>query len=574
MARVLRVRKWTKVFALQRRPLSTTSIASPRLFRQRTPASPLGFVRGFRGTPFFPMKKSPTLLLIGVTLLPLLRAELKLPAIISDHMVLQQKHPNPIWGWDTPGTKVTVTFAGQTQTATADNSGKWIVKLAALPANATAQTLAVAGTSKREIKDVLIGEVWMCSGQSNMGWTLSQTYTGDLEGAASNLPNLRLITVPRVGTQELKSDFTGQWQAATPQTAKAFSAVGFLYGRYIHEILGVPVGLINNAWGGSAAEAWVRRDALEKDPRFKALMERTTKREVQLQSAKGKADFVAATEKWKADSAKAKAEKKTVPQAPRDWLIDNSRPGNIFAGMVHPTVGYGMKGVIWYQGESNAGTAYEHATLFPFLIEQWRKEWGQGDFSFYWVQLADFMAEKPTPGDSNWAELRETQTKTMKLPKTGQAVIIDLGEARDIHPRNKYDVASRLVRWALVKDYGLTFAYRSPELKSATFNGNTARLTLDCFGSSLRAFDVAEVKGFAICGADKVWHWADAKIVGRDQVEVSSEKVPEPIAVRYAWADNPVCNLYSAEGLPVTPFRTDDFDMITKPKSQAVAAKP
>ena len=513
------------------------------------------------------MKILHVFILLALAVGPQLRAELKLPAIIGDHMVLQQKQPNPIWGWDTPGTKVTVTFSGQTHTATTDSSGKWSVKLQAVPANAKPQALTIRGTTTRTIQDVLVGEVWMCSGQSNMGWTLAQTYTGDLEAAASNLPNLRLITVPRIGTQELRTDFNGQWQSATPQTVKTFSAVGFLYGRYLHEILGVPVGLINNAWGGSAAEAWVRRESLEKDPRFRALMERTTQREEQMQSAKGKAEFAAATEKWKAASTKAKAENKTVPPAPSNWLAGNARPGNIFAGMVHPTLGYGMKGVIWYQGESNASRAYEHATLFPFLIEQWRKEWGQGDFSFYWVQLADYRAEKPAPGESDWAELRETQTKTLKLPNTGQAVIIDLGEGRDIHPRNKYDVASRLVRWALVKDYGLTFPYRSPELKSANFSGKTATVTLDCFGSSLRAFDVQEVKGFAICGADRVWHWAEAKIVGRDQVEVSSDKVAAPVAVRYAWADNPVCNLYSADGLPVTPFRTDDFEMTTKPKA-------
>lgn len=515
------------------------------------------------------MTKLSVLLSLALAFVPMLRAELKLPAIISDHMVLQQKQANPIWGWDAPGANVTVRFAGQTHSAIADATGKWSVKLTAMPANAKPQTLSIAGSTKRDIQDVLVGEVWMCAGQSNMGWTLGQTYTGDLEAAASNLPNLRLITVPRVGTQEFKSDFKGQWAAATAQTAKSFSAVGFLYGRYIHEIVGVPVGLINNAWGGSAAEAWIRRETLEKDPRFQALMDRTVKRETSLQSAKGKADFDASTAKWKAASEKAKTEKKTVPPAPRDWLIDNSRPGNIFAGMVHPTVGYGIKGVIWYQGESNASMAYEHATLFPFLIEQWRKEWGQGDFSFYWVQLADYRAEKALPGESDWAELRETQTKALKLPNTGQAVIIDLGEARDIHPRNKYDVASRLVRWALVKDYGLTFPYRSPELKTATFNGSVATITLDCFGSTLRAFDVMDVKGFAICGADRVWHWATAKIVGRNQVEVSSDRVAEPIAVRYGWADNPVCNLYSADGLPVTPFRTDNFDMSTKPKTVA-----
>jgi sialate O-acetylesterase len=230
-----------------------------------------------------------------------------------------------------------------------------------------------------------------------------------------------------------------------------------------------------------------------------------------------------------------------------------------------------MKGVIWYQGESNAGRAWEHGQLFPFLIEQWRKEWGQGDFPFYWVQLADFKAEKSAPGESDWAELRESQTKTLALANTGQAVIIDLGEGKDIHPKNKHDVAARLVRWALVKDYGLKFAYRSPEFKSVAIEGAKATITLDCFGSSLRAFDVVEARGFAVCGADRVWHWATGKVLGKDKVEVSSDAVAAPVAVRYAWADNPVCNLFSAEGLPVTPFRTDDFEKTTKPKAPVAA---
>ena len=401
------------------------------------------------------MKILPSLLVFGVALASVLRAEIKLPAIIGDHMVLQQKQANPIWGWDAPGTKVTVAFAGQSHTATAGSDGKWTVQLAAVPANATPQKITIAGTNRVELQDVLVGEVWMCSGQSNMGFKLNSDWNGDIEAAASNLPNLRLISVPQVGTQELKSNFKGQWRASTPETARSFSAVGFLFGRYIHQIIGVPVGLIDNAWGGSAAEAWIRRTTIENEPRFKALMDSTVKRETDLQSEKGKADFAAAQAKWKENAEKAKAEKKPVPAAPQQYLTGNSRPGNIFAGVVNPTLGYGMKGVVWYQGESNAGRAYEHAELFPFLIEQWRKEWGQGDFSFYWVQLADFQAEKPLPGESTWAELRETQTKTQKLPNTGQAVIIDLGEGKDIHPRNKHDVAARLVRWALVKDYGM-----------------------------------------------------------------------------------------------------------------------
>ena len=502
-------------------------------------------------------------------------AEIKLPAIISDHMVLQQKQTNPIWGWDTPGTKVTVTFAGQTKSAEAAADGKWTVKLDPVPVNAQPQTIKIAGTNTVEIQDVLVGEVWMCSGQSNMGFTLNQDWNGDLEAAASKLPNLRLIKVPQVGTQEAQKDFKGQWKASAAESASTFSAVGFMFGRYLHEILGVPVGLIDNSWGGSAAEAWVRRESLEKDPRFKRLMENTKQRETLLQTEKAKTDHEAAVVKWKIAAEKAKAEGKAVPrppQSPQQWLAGNARPGNIFNGVMFPTLGYGMKGVVWYQGESNAGRAYEYLDLFPFMIEQWRKEWKQGDFPFYWVQLADYLPEKPTPSDSNWAELREAQTLTMKLPNTGQAVITDLGEAKDIHPKNKHDVAARLVRWALVKDYGFKFPYRSPEFKSLEIAGNKAIVTLDYFGSNLRPFDVAEAVGFAICGEDKIWQWAKGKILPGDRIEVTSDKVEKPIAVRYAWADNPVCNLFTKDGLPVTPFRTDNFEMITKP--QPPAPKP
>ncbi len=523
--------------------------------------------------------KRPALLLALTLSLSSAFAELKLPAIFSDHMVLQQKQTNPVWGWDAPGTKVTVTFAGQTQSAEAGSDGAWRVKLDPVSANAMPQSLAIEGTTKREIQDVLVGEVWMCSGQSNMGFQLQSDWNGDLEAAASDLPNLRLIKVPNLGTQELQSDFKGEWKPSNAENAKPFSAVGFLYGRYLHNILHVPVGLIDNAWGGSAAEAWVRRSSLESDPRFQTLMEGTVKREGDLQSEKAKEDFEKATAKWKEDTEKMKAaglkpgqQLPRAPQSPDGWLRGNARPGNIFNGVMNPTLGYGIKGVIWYQGESNAGRAWEYAQLFPYMIEQWRAEWKQGDFPFYWVQLADFMAEKPEPGDSSWAELRESQTKTMKLPNTGQCVITDLGEGKDIHPKNKHDVAARLVRWALVKDYGMKFAYRSPEFSKLEINGNKAVVTIDTFGSTLRPFDVQEAVGFAVCGEDKVWQWAKGQLLPGNKVELASDKVSAPIAVRYAWADNPVCNLFSNEGLPVTPFRTDDFEMTTKPKAPTVPA--
>jgi sialate O-acetylesterase len=514
----------------------------------------------------------PTLLL--AVLLPLVaaQAELKLPAIIGDHMVLQQKQADPIWGWDTPGSNVTVSFAGQTKTAKADASGKWTVKLDPMPANAQPATMTIKGSSTRELSDILIGEVWICSGQSNMQFSVSNCWDGDLEIATAKYPQIHLISVPNVGTQEPQLDFKGEWKQCAPETVGSFSAVGFFYGRLLHQLLGVPVGLINDSWGGSAAEAWVRRDVLEKDKRFELLMKNTVANEAAMSNPAAKAKWEATMVAWqkRADAAKAAKQPFTerAPGNPQSWLTGNARPGNIFNGVLLPTIGYGIKGAIWYQGESNAGRAYEYADLFPLMITHWRELWGQGDFPFYWVQLADFLAEEPQPGDSSWAELRESQTKTMSAIKNGgQAVIIDLGEAADIHPKDKRDVAERLVRWALVKDYGMKMNYRSPEYKSVAITGNKAVVSIDTFGSpKLRTMDVSELKGFAICGEDKHWVWADAKFTGNDTIEVSAKAVAKPIAVRYAWANNPVCNVTSAEGLPLTPFRTDSFEMITKPK--------
>ena len=515
-----------------------------------------------------------TLPVLLVTLALTARAELKLPAIIGDNMVLQQKQTNPIWGWDTPGTEVTVKFGDQSKSAKAGADGKWTVKLDPVPANAEPTTISIKGSSAKELKNVLVGEVWICSGQSNMQMTVNGSWDADLETATAKYPKIRLITVPNVGTQEQQQDFKGQWVECSPQTVGGFSAVGFFYGRVLHNVLDVPVGLINNSWGGSAAEAWVNRGELEKDPRFKLLMDNTKAYETRLSSDAAKQKYEADLAAWKqqADAAKqaGKAFTTRAPAAPYAWLRGNARPGNIYNGALLPTIGYGIKGAIWYQGESNAGRAFEYASLFPFMIQNWRSEWQQGDFPFYWVQLADYMVEKSDAEQataSQWAELRESQTKTQSaLQNGGQAVIIDLGEGNDIHPKNKRDVAERLARWALAKDYGMKLPYRSPEFKSAEFSGGTAIVTLDTFGGTLRTVDVNDVRGFVICGEDKKWVWATAKINGKDKVEVSAASVAKPVAVRYAWSDNPVCNLFTTDGLPVTPFRSDDFEMLTKPK--------
>lgn len=472
-----------------------------------------------------------------------LMAELRMPGVFSDHMVLQQQQADPIWGWDDPGTTVTVTFAGQKKTALAGEDGKWSVTLDAMPANGQPQVMTVEGSKRVELKDVLIGEVWLCSGQSNMEWPLSVDWNGDLEELAAGDSTFRMLSIPKFGTQDAQTFFHGQWQVNHAKVVKDFSAVGYYYGQYLSRVLKVPVGMIDNAWGGSAAEAWVPRESLKTSPILQKILDRAEDMETKIAA--------------------------TPTDKPNPWLSGNARPGNLYQGVLHPVIGYGIKGVIWYQGETNASRAWEYRTLFPHLIQEWRKAWKQGDFPFYWVQLADFKDEVATPGESDWAELREAQTLAMKLPKTGQAVIIDLGEARDIHPKSKQFVAARLARWALANDYGKSLVHRSPEMKEITIEGGKARVKLNLYGGKLRPFDTNAIQGFAICGEDHVWVAANAKIHQPDQIEVSSANVPNPIAVRYAWANNPVVNLTNEQGLPLTPFRSDDFRLLTQPKENA-----
>ncbi len=508
-------------------------------------------------------------------------AALKLPTIIGDNMVLQRDQDVKIWGWDDPGQEVGVSFAGQNVKGKADEQGRWEVSLKPLETSAEPQQMVVSGSGGQEItvKNILVGEVWLCSGQSNMAWTVASSYGSDLVALTADYPQIRMVSVPQVGVQEPKDHFEGQWEACSPAVAANFSAVGYYFGRVLHQTLGVPVGLIDNAWGGSAAEAWVRRDLLEKDPRFEKLMARWEQTEKTFDYDALMEAYQPKREKWQAAAKEARAAGKTVPRMPRpprNLLTGQHRPGNLYNGVLHPVIGYGMRGAIWYQGESNAARAYEYRSLFPLMIQNWRDDWGQGDFPFYWVQLADFKAEAEEPGDSEWAELREAQTLTMdKLENTGEAVIIDVGEGRDIHPRDKRTVGERLARWALAKDYGYDkLAHQSPTYQKMEKKGNEILLTFDHVGAKgLYAFDTREPVGFTIAGADRVFVPAKGRIVGKNQVVVWSDEVGDPIAVRYAWADNPVANMRSYENLPMTPFRTDDFPMVTNPANAAPAEK-
>lgn len=495
-------------------------------------------------------------------------ADVGLPAIFSDHMVLQRDQENPIWGWADPGESVTVAFAGQTHQTKADEKGRWRVKLASLPAGGPHE-LVIEGKNRKAISDVWVGEVWLCSGQSNMEWPVAASFNADLERLTADYPQIRFLKVPHTGTQTPQEDFDGQWVVCSAETVSRFSAVGYFFGRQLHKTLHVPIGLIDNSWGGSAAEAWVRRDLLEAHPdQYAALLARWQEQEKNPELAEPMAKYEEQLAAWNEQLRQARKSGGPVPSrpaAPRGPLPGQHRPGNLYNGHLRPILGYGIRGVIWYQGESNAPRAYQYRHLFPLLIQSWRQEWQQGDFSFYWVQLADFKAEKPEPAESDWAELREAQTMTLSLPRTGQAVIIDLGEGNDIHPKNKLEVGKRLARLALANDYGIAVAHQSPRLQSFERQGNKIVVTLAPVDGGLVTLDTNEVRGFAIAGEDRKFVWANARIVGeqRNQIEVWSDSVPNPVAVRYAWADNPVCNVYSRAGLPVTPFRTDDWPGVT-----------
>jgi sialate O-acetylesterase len=493
------------------------------------------------------------LALVGLLAPATARADVKLPNIFSNSMVLQQQQKNKVWGMADPGEEVTVTIGEQKHQAKADPQGNWSVSLDPLQVGEQKPlVLTVKGKNEIKIEDVLVGEVWICSGQSNMQWNVGSANDPDLERLAAKFPKIRMINFPQIGLQEPKwSHDDRKWMVCTPETVNGFSAVGYFFGRQLYETLNVPIGLINNAWGGSACEAWINRKVLASDERFKGMMDRYQASEAQFAALSAKTNLT-------------EDEKKQLTQL-TNLMKGNARPANIYNGVLKSHLGYGIKGAIWYQGESNAGRAHQYRDLFPLMIKNWREEWGQGDFPFYWVQLADFTAEKPEPGESDWAELREAQTMTMaKLPNTGEAVIIDIGEGKDIHPKNKVDVGRRLARWALAKDYEVKIAYHSPQYKSMEKVGNKIVLSFDYIEGGWRPFDVAAPRGFAIAGADKTFVWANATVLKDGRIEVSSDKVADPAAVRYGWANNPVVNMYGGPGLlPLTPFRTDDWPGLT-----------
>ena len=468
-------------------------------------------------------------------------ADVTLPSIFGNSMVIQRELPIQVWGWADADEKVTVAFGGQSATATPDESGRWQVTLKPVQASSKGQSLSVSGKNKIELTDVLVGEVWICSGQSNMEWSVTRSLNPKEEVAAADHPQIRLFNVPGHLTSPKPLDkCPGSWQVCKPSTVGGFSAVGYYFGRRLQKELGVPVGLVGSNWGGTRIEPWTSLDGLRSVPELKEI-----------------ADGVAAREK-QADSGEA-------------VKVGGGTPSAIFNAMVNPLAPFCMRGAIWYQGESNGGEGESYYQKKKALVHGWRKLFNP-DLAFYWVQLANFRKPNEDPaGGDGWSRIREAQRKATTIPHTGMAVIIDIGEANDIHPKNKQDVGARLAQYALHQTYEKAeLVPCGPTYKSLKVEGDKIRLSFDHVGDGLivgkkQGLNPTEpVKGgklerFAVAGADKVWHWANATIEG-DTVVVSSDEVAKPVAVRYAYSMNPTgANLYNKDGFPASPFRTDDW---------------
>ncbi|HTJ79757.1 MAG TPA: sialate O-acetylesterase [Rariglobus sp.] len=562
-----------------------------------------------------------------------LQAEVRMPLIFGDHMVLQQGATIPVWGWASPGEKVTVSFSGQVATATGGADGKWRVDLQPVAVDSNGQVLSVSGTNKVTFQDVLVGDVWVASGQSNMEWGINgkKQYVADVDKATDSL--LRLFFVPKTTsltplddilpwpfsysgeTMETAAatppdDYRARWVLCTPDALRkinrqGFATAAYFFARDIRQSRGQPLGMIQSSWGGTRAEAWTSVTGLKKEPVLAHYVQREEKAvadfpELQKTYPRRKADYEAALAKWNVEVGKpwdkakdvwrkeAAADKaagrqpapEPMPASPRPSTIhppdnDTNTPGNLFNAMISPLIPFAIKGVIWYQGEFNSGGyngGHEYATLFPRMITDWREHWGRGNFPFVFVQLPNFGAVVNTPSQSpgSWVWIRDAQLKTLALPNTGMAITIDIGEPEVLHPPDKLDVGHRLARVARHVAYGENIVATGPIYQSMKVEGREVRLSFNNCGSGLtlgvspynptgKPLPVpTELKGFGIAGADKKFVWAKAVIEG-NTVVVSSDQVPAPVAVRYDWAESPEGNLYNKEGLPASPFRSDDW---------------
>lgn len=524
-----------------------------------------------------PLHRSKVNLLLLVTAIAVARpavADVRLPKIFTDNMMLQRDMPVRVWGWAEPGEEVTVAMAGKTAMIKADAAGKWKLELPALKEGENLE-LTVKGRNSLSLKNVIIGDIWVCSGQSNMEMSLGGCLGAAEDIKAAELSKIRRIKFNLVQDGEPQSDAptATPWQVCSPATAGGFTAAGFYFAREIQQKTGVPIGIVDSNWGGTRIEPWVAFEGLglvgALKPEIAARLEAIKAYQAQLPTA------LTAMENWIAQTRKNLASGAPTTSPPAIPVTPSARSGwsGMYNAMIHPIVQMPIKGALWYQGESNGNEGETYYEKMQALIAGWRQQWGQGNFPFYFVQLASFQSPTQDPaGGNGWARLREAQTKSLSIPHTGMAVITDtvpLAQGGDIHPGNKYDVGLRLAQWALARDYGQKDVVCSgPLFKTMKIEGGRARLEFDHTGSGLMVgrktgrTPAAEdkegkLKRFAVAGADKKWFWADA-VLDKNAVIVSSPEVADPVAVRFAFEMNPDgANLYNREGLPASPFRTD-----------------
>lgn len=484
---------------------------------------------------------------------------LAIASIFTDHMVLQRDRPVPVWGSATPGVEVTVEFAGQKVSATAGPDGRWAVSLQPMPASAEARTLLVRSSARdctSAITNVLVGDVWLCSGQSNMELALKNCENAEADIAAACHPLIRFFNVRKHSAETPQDSCEGAWRICSPATAGDCFGVSFHFAVAMRGKHDVPIGLINSAWSGACAETWIPLDSLKNHPELHVCVE--------------------AWEKYKTDYPAALAEAQTSRKAgqrarnPKSPTGPEMSVGMLYNGMLHPLIPFALKGVCWYQGENNVMNTDRYRTTFPFLIREWRRLWNAqpAAMPFLFVQIANFGERQKEPEDNTWTRLRDAQRTGLKEPHTAMVTAIDIGSA--FHPKNKKDVGRRLALAARANVYGEhDLVWCGPMLKSVEFTHTSAVLSFDHIGGGLE-FKGGHSEGFALAGADRTFVWADAAIEG-NKVTVATQALVKPAAVRYAWGTNPLGNLYNKEGLPAFPFRTDDWE---SPVTSTDASRP
>ncbi len=498
-----------------------------------------------------------------------LRSEITLNPYFGDNAVLQRDKPVPIWGWGKPGETVTVEFRDQIVSTTASSDGRWVVVLEAMPVRTEGAHLRVSGSLSSEpveLEDIVVGDVWFCSGQSNMAWTVQRSDNAEEELAAADYPLIRYFRVEFNPAAEPEERMDGNfWRLTTPGTdhagdnptpSRVHSAVAYFFARDVYRETGVPIGIIVAARGGTPIESWMSLPSMQASRWWEGIEEAWNGRLESYQLAVEL--YQQQLHEWEAAAAAARAKGESLPPEPRQPVVipgGRFMPAGLYNGMVHPFFPMAIRGILWYQGESNAGHHEAHAELFPTMIEQWREAFGQGDLPFYFVQLANFIVRRDST-EETWAFLRESQLEALALPNTGVAIAVDVGNPTDVHPGNKQAVGNRLARLALAHLEGRDIEWSGPVVESITFSGDRVSVSFEHADGLHLEYSVPS--GFTLAGSDKVFHPATAQ-VSENTVHLTAEAVSAPVAVRYAWNNNPAAPLYNGAGLPASPFRSDDW---------------